>query len=118
MLCSMEQSHSCYVLRNSPIHVTSYGTVPLIHANESKTDTNNLKTYIMGFVHMSQHHSCSQYHYSFLDVYSMFCLHLALSYDDRNLSKIFILDGFKGITLHIYPQPLTYQSGYLNFSTL
>jgi hypothetical protein len=48
----------------------------------------------------------------------MFCLHLALSYDDTNLSKIFILDGFKGITLHIYPQPLTYESGYLNFSTL
>ena len=68
MLCSIEQSHSCYVLQNSPTHVMFYRTVPLIHANDRKSDTNNLKTYIMGLIHMSQHHSCSQYHYSLLDI--------------------------------------------------
>ena len=67
MSCSTEQSHSYYVLQNSPTHVMFYRTVPLIHTNDSKSDINNLKTYIMGLIHMS-HHSCSPYHYSLLDI--------------------------------------------------
>ena len=46
-----------------------YRTVPLIHANERKSDPNNLQTYIMGLVQKSQHHSHSQYHYILLDIY-------------------------------------------------
>jgi hypothetical protein len=69
MLCSTVQPHACYVLQNSPIHVMFYKIVPLIHASGSKSDTNNLKTYIIGLVQMS-HHSCSQHHYSLLDIYS------------------------------------------------
>ena len=72
----------------------------------------------MDLIHMSQHHVHNITTLLFWISNLMFCLHLALSYDDRNLSKIVNLDGFKGITLHIHPQPLTYQSGYLNFSTL